>query len=101
MLQGGMGFAAGGNINPERQYPLMFEPIHGSAPKYAGKGVINPFAAIEAMAMLLDHLQLDQAATGVREAMKAVLAEGEVKTQDMGGKSSTSEVGDAITKRLK
>jgi isocitrate/isopropylmalate dehydrogenase len=101
MLQGGMGFAAGGNINPERQYPLMFEPIHGSAPKYAGKGVINPFAAIEAMAMLLDHLQLDQAATGVREAMKAVLAEGKVKTQDMGGKSSTSEVGDAITKRLK
>jgi len=101
MLQGGMGFAAGGNINPERQYPSMFEPIHGSAPKYAGKGVINPFAAIEAMAMLLDHLQLDQAATGVREAMKAVLAEGKVKTQDMGGKSSTSEVGDAITKRLK
>jgi isocitrate/isopropylmalate dehydrogenase len=101
MLQGGMGFAAGGNINPERQYPSMFEPIHGSAPKYAGKGVINPIASIEAMAMLLDHLQLDQAATSVRGAMKEVLAEGKVKTQDMGGKSSTSEVGDTITKRLK
>jgi len=101
MLQGGMGFAAGGNVNPERQYPSMFEPIHGSAPKYAGKGVINPIASIEAMAMLLDHLQLEQAATGVRGAMKEVLAEGKVKTQDMGGKSSTSEVGDAITKRLK
>jgi tartrate dehydrogenase/decarboxylase/D-malate dehydrogenase len=110
MLQGGMGFAAGGNINPERQYPSMFEPIHGSAPKYAGKGVINPFASIEAMAMLLDHLamtmvldhlQLDEAAMGVRKAMKEVLAEGKVKTRDMGGTASTSEVGDAVAGRIR
>jgi len=100
MLQGGMGFAAGGNINPERRYPSMFEPIHGSAPKYAGKGVINPFASIEAMAMLLDHLQLDQAAKSIREAMRGVLAEGKIKTQDMGGQSSTSDVGDAVVGRI-
>jgi isocitrate/isopropylmalate dehydrogenase len=101
MLQGGMGFAAGGNINPERQYPSMFEPIHGSAPKYTGKGVINPFAAIEAMAMLLDHLELDEAATDIRKAMKEVLAEGKVKTKDMGGTASTSAVGDAVAGRIR
>jgi len=101
MLQGGMGFAGGGNINPERQYPSMFEPIHGSAPKYAGKGVINPFASIEAMAMLLDHLELEEAGTSAREAMKAVLAEGKVKTKDMGGTASTSAVGDAVAGRIR
>jgi len=101
MLQGGMGFAAGGNINPERKYPSMFEPIHGSAPKYAGKNVINPFAAIEAMAMLLDHLELEEAGMSARESMKSVLAEGKVKTRDMGGASSTSAVGDAVAARIK
>jgi tartrate dehydrogenase len=99
MLQGGLGFAGGGNINPEREYPSMFESIHGSAPKYAGKGVINPIAAIEAMRMLLEHLELP-AADNVKRAIQDVLAEGKIKTRDMGGSARTAEVGDAIAERL-
>jgi tartrate dehydrogenase/decarboxylase/D-malate dehydrogenase len=100
MLQGGMGFAAGGNINPERVYPSMFEPIHGSAPKYAGKNVINPVAAIETARMMLEHIGELDAAKAVQTAVKAVLAEGKVKTRDMGGSATTSEIGDAITASL-
>jgi tartrate dehydrogenase/decarboxylase/D-malate dehydrogenase len=100
MLQGGMGFAAGGNINPERKYPSMFEPIHGSAPKYTGMGTINPLASIEAMKMLLEHIGLGEESARLTEAIKAVLAEGTVKTRDMGGTASTSEVGDEIVKTL-
>jgi tartrate dehydrogenase len=100
MLQGGMGFAAGGNINPEKTYPSMFEPIHGSAPKYAGKNVINPFASIEAMRMLLEHIGLQKAAQRVQKAVKSTLADGKVKTRDMGGAAKTSEVGDAIAESI-
>jgi tartrate dehydrogenase/decarboxylase/D-malate dehydrogenase len=100
MLQGGMGFAAGGNIDPERRFPSMFEPIHGSAPKYAGKGVINPFASVEAMRMLLGHLELEEASEALRTAMQEVLAAGEVRTRDMGGSARTEEVGDALVKCL-
>lgn len=96
MLQGGMGFAAGGNINPERIYPSMFEPIHGSAPKYAGKNVINPIASIETARMLLDHIGEEDAANQIQTAVKNVLAGGKIKTRDMGGSSTTSEVGDAV-----
>lgn len=100
MLQGGMGFAAGGNINPEKQFPSMFEPIHGSAPKYTGKGLINPFASIEAMRMLLEHIGLDEAAQSVKSAIQAVLSEGTVRTRDMGGSARTEEVGDAVIKHI-
>jgi isocitrate/isopropylmalate dehydrogenase len=100
MLQGGMGFAAGGNINPERKYPSMFEPIHGSAPKYAGKQVVNPIAAIESARMLLDHLGEEQAAADVQQAVKNVLAAGRVRTRDMGGSNTTSETGDAAVKEF-
>jgi len=100
MLQGGMGFAAGGNINPERHYPSMFEPIHGSAPKYTGKGVINPFASIEAMRMLLEHLELEKAADDLKRAMQEVLAGGKVRTRDMGGSARTEEVGDRVAERI-
>ncbi|UCB44807.1 MAG: 3-isopropylmalate dehydrogenase [Spirochaetota bacterium] len=100
MLQGGMGFAAGGNINPDKVYPSMFEPIHGSAPKYAGKNVINPFASIEAMRMLLDHIGLQESAQRVQKAIQSILSEEKVKTRDMGGNSKTSEVGDAIVSHL-
>jgi tartrate dehydrogenase/decarboxylase/D-malate dehydrogenase len=100
MLQGGMGFAAGGNINPERVYPSMFEPIHGSAPKYTGQGVINPIASIEAMRMMLDHLGEPGAAIAIGQAVAAVLADGRVRTRDIGGTNSTSEVGEAIRKRI-
>jgi len=100
MLQGGMGFAAGGNINPKRTFPSMFEPIHGSAPKYTGKGVVNPVASIEAIRMMLEHLDLGTPAKKVRNALQSVLADGKVKTRDMGGNATTKEMGDEIASRV-
>lgn len=100
MLQGGMGFAAGGNINPDRVFPSMFEPIHGSAPKYTGQGRVNPIASIEATRMMLDHLGEVDAAKGIEKAVGETLAAGEVRTRDIGGTSTTAEVGRAITERL-
>jgi len=100
MLQGGMGLAAGGNINPERAFPSMFEPIHGSAPKYTGQGRVNPVASIEATRMMLDHLGETDAAAGIEKAVAATLAAGEVRTRDIGGTSTTEEVGRAITESL-
>ncbi len=94
MIQGGMGVAAGGNINPETV--SMFEPIGGSAPKYTGQGIINPMAAIASAQMLLAQLGEDQAANRVEQAMEYVLSE---KLESMGaGKMgySTSEVGDLV-----
>jgi tartrate dehydrogenase/decarboxylase/D-malate dehydrogenase len=96
MLQGGMGFAAGANINPERAYPSMFEPIHGSAPKYAGQGIVNPVAAIESMRMIMDHLGEAAAARDIESAVARVLRQGQVRTRDMGGRHTTGEMGDAI-----
>jgi tartrate dehydrogenase/decarboxylase/D-malate dehydrogenase len=100
MLQGGMGFAAGGNINPERDYPSMFEPIHGSAPKYEGKGVVNPVAAIEAIRMMMEHLGEEAAAHDIEKGVNSVLSEGKFKTQDMRGKNTTSEMGDAVKEAI-
>jgi len=100
MLQGGMGLAAGGNIDPERRYPSMFEPIHGSAPKYTGQGRVNPVASIEAVRMLLDHLGEHQAADSIGKAISDVLAAGEVRTADLGGTSHTAEVGAAIAAKV-
>jgi tartrate dehydrogenase/decarboxylase/D-malate dehydrogenase len=100
MLQGGMGFAAGGNINPEKRYPSMFEPIHGSAPKYAGKGVVNPVAAICSAAMLADQLGQKRAAAAIEDTVCAVLAAGRIRTKDMGGGAGTAEMGDAIARRI-
>jgi len=100
MLQGGMGFAAGGNINPERDYPSMFEPIHGSAPKYEGKGVVNPVAAIEAIRMMMEHLGEEAAAHDIEKGVNSVLSEGKFKTRDMRGKNTTSEMGDAVKEAI-
>ena len=75
----------------------MFEPIHGSAPKYAGKNVINPVASIETARMMLDHIGEGDAADHVQKAVKNVLAAGKIRTRDMGGSNTTSEIGDAIT----
>jgi tartrate dehydrogenase/decarboxylase / D-malate dehydrogenase len=100
MLQGGMGFAAGGNINPERRHPSMFEPIHGSAPKYAGKAVVNPIASIESIRMMMEHLGEEQAAKDIQDAVLNVLASGEVRTSDMGGTNRTYEVGDAVKRAI-
>jgi tartrate dehydrogenase/decarboxylase/D-malate dehydrogenase len=101
ILQGGMGFAAGGNINPEKEFPSMFEPIHGSAPKYAGRSIVNPIASIEAIRMMLDHLGESEAAKDILGAIIQVVASGKVKTLDMGGTHKTHEVGDALKKAIK
>src|SRR5216684_2273504 len=73
IITGSVGLAASGNINPEKTYPSMFEPVHGSAPDIAGKGIANPLAAILSAAMLLEHLRLDHAAAAIRQAVAAVL----------------------------
>jgi tartrate dehydrogenase/decarboxylase/D-malate dehydrogenase len=99
MIQGGLGLAPGGNINPEGV--SMFEPIHGSAPKYKGKGVSNPIATIWAGAMLLESVGEKSASEKVINAIETVLREGKVRTYDLGGSSKTSEVGDAIVSEMK
>ncbi|NYT00772.1 MAG: isocitrate/isopropylmalate dehydrogenase family protein [Methanocellales archaeon] len=96
MIQGGMGFAPGGNINP--QGTSMFEPIHGSAPKYAGKSRANPIATIWAGAMLLDHLGEKEASNTIVGAIEQSISKCNVKTYDMGGSFKTSDVGDEIAR---
>ncbi|HOV79054.1 MAG TPA: tartrate dehydrogenase [Bacillota bacterium] len=99
-IQGGMGVAAGANINPERVYPSMFEPIHGSAPKYKGKYMANPVAAIYAGAMMLEFLGAVEEAKAVMNAVQSVLKEGKVRTYDLGGSSTTKEMGKAVAGRI-
>lgn len=99
LLGGGLGLAPSCNVNPERQYPSMFEPVHGSAPDIAGKGIANPIAAILSAAMMLDHLQLSAAAKRVRTAVERTLLAGH-KTPDIGGKLTTSQMGDAVIQHL-
>ncbi len=99
MIQGGLGLAPGGNINPEGV--SMFEPIHGSAPKHAGKNVANPFATILAGQMMLEHLGEEKVADNIEQAVIGTLKTGEARTYDLGGKSSTSEVGDAVAAKVK
>jgi tartrate dehydrogenase/decarboxylase/D-malate dehydrogenase len=94
-LQGSMGLPAGANLNPERRYPSMFEPIHGSAPRRAGQGVANPMATVWAGAMMLDHLGERQASSLVMEALRVVARHGP-RTTDLGGTAKTTEMGDAI-----
>jgi len=96
VLQGGMGLAASGNLNPDRDAPSMFEPVHGSAPDIAGKGIANPMAAILSMAMMLDHLGQVRAADRVRKAVQEVLLRPAPRTPDLGGKETTAEVGQAV-----
>ena len=100
IIVGSMGLAPSANLDPLRRFPSMFEPVHGSAPDIAGKGLVNPMAQILSGAMMLEHLGIDDAARTIEEAVAAVLAEGKVRTQDLGGKSSTEEVTDAILAKL-
>jgi tartrate dehydrogenase/decarboxylase/D-malate dehydrogenase len=97
---GSMGLAASANLDPLGRFPSMFEPVHGSAPDIAGKGVVNPLATILSASMMLEHLQLAAAAKEVEAAVAAVLAEGKVRTPDLGGRSSTQEVTDAVLGKL-
>ncbi|MEW6731117.1 MAG: 3-isopropylmalate dehydrogenase [Acidobacteriota bacterium] len=97
-LQGGLGMAASGNIHPGQV--SLFEPVHGSAPKYAGKNVTNPMGAILTAAMMLDYLGYGEAANGIERAVIEALAAGKM-TRDLGGSLSTSETGDTICAYLK
>ncbi|WP_313771826.1 tartrate dehydrogenase [Neobacillus niacini] len=95
-IAGGIGLAAGANINPERDYPSMFEPIHGSAPDIAGRGIANPLATIWSASQMLDFFGYEAYGKMVLEAIEKLLVEGEVLTPDMNGTASTSEVADKI-----
>ncbi len=95
-IAGGMGLAAGANINPERRYPSMFEPIHGSAPDIAGKGIANPLASIWSASQMLDFFGHGDWGRKVLRSIEKVLVEGKTLTPDLGGRSKTSEVGDAV-----
>ncbi|GAA1691436.1 tartrate dehydrogenase [Fodinicola feengrottensis] len=99
-IVGGLGTAPAANLNPERDFPSMFEPVHGSAPDIAGKGIANPVAQILTGAMMLDHLGETAAAEAVSAAVDAVLASG-VRTPDLGGNATTTSVGNAISEALK
>jgi len=94
---GGMGFAYSGNIGDSMG---VFEPIHGTAPKYAGKDVINPIAAIMAAKMMFDYLGENQTAAAIEKAIIDVLLEGKIRTYDLKGTSSTTEVAEAISAKL-
>jgi 3-isopropylmalate dehydrogenase len=99
MIQGGLGLAPGANLNPEGT--SMFEPIHGSAPKYKGMNKVNPIATIWAGAMLLEHLGEPKAGEDVVKAIERNLFEGRIRTYDLGGSSTTSEVGTEIARLAK
>jgi tartrate dehydrogenase/decarboxylase/D-malate dehydrogenase len=95
-LAGGIGLAAGANLNPERDFPSMFEPIHGSAPDIAGKGLANPLAAIWSASQMLDFFGYEEHGKVILKAIEQLLEEKEVLTLDMKGSASTSEVGDRL-----
>lgn len=95
-IAGGIGLAAGANINPERKYPSMFEPIHGSAPDIAGKGIANPLASIWSASQMLDFFGYEEYGKQVLGAIEDLLIEDETLTPDMGGTASTAEVGNRI-----
>ena len=100
-IAGGMGLAAGANLNPERRYPSMFEPIHGSAPDIAGKGIADPLAAIWSASQILDFFGHEDWGRKVIDAIERLLTEKQVLTPDIGGTASTREVGDAVVRLLK
>jgi tartrate dehydrogenase/decarboxylase/D-malate dehydrogenase len=99
-VAGSIGIAPGGNINPEKEFPSMFEPVHGSAPDIAGKAIANPIAQIWTGAMMLDHLGHEDAGAAVVQAIETVVAGGKVLTRDLGGQASTPDVGKAVAALL-
>ncbi|MDA0769482.1 MAG: tartrate dehydrogenase [SAR202 cluster bacterium Casp-Chloro-G4] len=100
IITGSIGLAASANIDPERRFPSMFEPVHGTAPDIAGKGIANPMAAVLSAAMMLRHLGHDDAAATIDKAVLFILEQGEITTPDLGGSSSTSQVSNAIISAL-
>ncbi|MGW6404829.1 tartrate dehydrogenase [Streptomyces sp. NPDC055134] len=99
-VAGSIGIAPAANLNPEREFPSMFEPVHGSAPDIAGRGVANPLGAIWSAAMMLDHLGHPEAAKEVTDAIAAVLAKTDVRTPDLGGSATTTEFAEKLLELL-
>jgi tartrate dehydrogenase len=100
-IAGGMGLAAGANLNPERKYPSMFEPIHGSAPDIAGQGAANPLASIWSVSQMLEFLGEEIWAERLLAAIETLLVERKTLTPDLCGCAKTSEIGDAVLEILK
>lgn len=98
-LAGSLGLAASANLNPERRFPSMFEPVHGTAPDIAGKGISNPIGAIASAALMLDHFGLHEEARLIEAAIEQTTAAGHL-TQDVGGNTSTEAVTDAVVEAL-
>ena len=99
-VTGTIGIAPGANINPEKDHPSMFEPVHGSAPDIAGQGIANPIGQIWSGAMMLDHLGQTEAAAAIVIAIEKVIRDGDAKTPDMGGKATTTELAQAVEDAL-
>ncbi len=100
IITGSIGLGASANLNPERKYPSLFEPLHGSAPDIAGQGIANPLAAVLSAGLMLEHLGLPQGAAALRAAVAKVLEAGQPKTPDLGGKATTAEMGEAVLAAL-
>lgn len=100
-IAGGMGLAAGANLNPERAFPSMFEPIHGSAPDIAGKGIANPLATVWSASQMLDFFGYTEWGTRIIDCIEKLLVENKTLTPDLGGSASTSEVGAAVIEKLR
>ena len=96
-MAGSIGIAPSGNLNPEREFPSMFEPVHGSAPDIAGQGIANPIGAIWSGAQMLEHLGEEEAAAAVLDAIEQMLASDGPRTRDLGGTASTADVTAALT----
>jgi tartrate dehydrogenase/decarboxylase/D-malate dehydrogenase len=99
-VAGSIGIAPSANINPEREFPSMFEPVHGSAPDIAGQGIANPIGQIWSVAMMLDHLGHEAAADAVIEAIEVALADPKARTRDLGGTANTVECGTIIAEAV-
>ncbi|WP_454918512.1 tartrate dehydrogenase [Xanthobacter sediminis] len=97
---GTIGIAPSGNINPERAHPSLFEPVHGSAPDIAGKGIANPMGQIWSAAMMLDHLGEPEAGAAIVKAIETVLADDRLRTRDLGGTADTTTCGKAVADAL-
>jgi tartrate dehydrogenase/decarboxylase / D-malate dehydrogenase len=100
-IMGGIGIAPSANLNPDRKYPSMFEPVHGSAPDIAGKGIANPIGQIWSAKLMLDHLGRPDLGDRLITAIEDVLEDSQVRTPDLGGRSSTADVASAVIERLR
>ena len=99
-IAGGMGLAAGANLNPERTSPSMFEPIHGSAPDIAGKGLANPLATVWSASQMLEFLGHGEMARRFIDVIEEILVERRVLTPDLGGTATTAQVGDEVARKI-